>query len=108
MASIDDFLKLDIRVGTITNVEIVEGSEKLYKETVDFGEELGTRQILSGIRKSFAPEDLIGKQSIFIVNLETREIMGHESQGMILATDNPESIVLISPTAKTPNGAKIH
>ncbi len=108
MASIDDFLKLDIRVGTITNVETVEGSDKLYKETVDFGEDLGIRQILSGIRKSFTAEDLIGKQSLFIVNLETRVIMGHESQGMILATDNPEGIVLITPTTHTPNGAKIH
>ncbi len=108
MATIEDLLKLDIRVGTITQVETIEGSEKLYKETVDFGPEIGERQILSGIRKSFMPEDLVGKQTLFIVNLEPREIMGFESQGMLLATDNEDGIVLLVPGTKTSNGSKIH
>lgn len=108
MANIDDLKKLDIRVGTFTSVEAVEGSEKLYKEIVDFGPEIGQRQILSGIQKFYAPEQLIGKQALFIVNLETRIMMGLESQGMLLATDDENGPVLLSPEVKVPNGSTIH
>lgn len=108
MATIDDLQKLDIRVGTFISVEAVEGSEKLYKEIVDFGPDLGERQILSGIQKFFTPEELIGKQALFIVNLEPRQMMGLESQGMLLATDNENGVVLLSPESKVPNGSAIH
>lgn len=84
--TIDDFAKLDLRVGTVTNCEKKEGSEKLLRLTVDFGEE-GTRNILSGIAPWYQPEELVNKQFIFIVNLEPRKMMGEESQGMILAAD---------------------
>lgn len=108
MANIDDLQKLDIRVGTFKSVEKVEGSEKLYKEVVDFGSEIGERQILSGIQKYFTPEELIGKQALFIVNLESRMMMGLESQGMLLATDNEDGAVLLVPEAKVPDGSSIH
>lgn len=108
MATIDDLSKLDIRVGTFKSVEAVEGSEKLYKEIVDFGEEIGDRQILSGIQKYFTPEELIGKQALFIVNLEPREMMGLASEGMLLATDNENGPVLLSPEEQVPNGSEIH
>lgn len=108
MATIDDLEKLDIRVGTFMSVEPVEGSSKLYKEIVDFGAELGERQILSGIQKYFTPEELIGKQALFIVNLEPRMMMGLESQGMLLATDNTDGPVLLTPEEKVPNGASTH
>ncbi len=108
MATIDDLQKLDMRVGTFISVEAVEGSEKLYKEMVDFGPDLGSRQILSGIQKSFTPEELVGKQALFIVNLEPRQIMGLESQGMLLATDNENGTVLLSPEFPVPNGSAIH
>ncbi len=108
MATIEDLQKLDIRVGTFKEVVPVEGSEKLYKEIVDFGKDLGERQILSGIQKFFTPEQLIGKQALFIVNLETRLIMGMESQGMLLATDNEDGVVLLSPESAVPNGSAIH
>lgn len=108
MATIEDLQKLDIRVGTFVSVEPVEGSEKLYKEIVDFGPDLSTRQILSGIQKHFTPEDLIGKQALFIVNLGPRQMMGLESQGMLLATDNENGVVLLSPETPVPNGAQIH
>lgn len=107
MITIDDFAKLDIRVGTFMSVEPVEGSEKLYKEIVDFGPEIGERQILSGIQKFKTPEDLIGKQALFIVNLEPRHMMGLESQGMLLALDADETVVLITPEEKVPNGVKV-
>jgi methionine--tRNA ligase beta chain len=107
MISIDELEKLDIRIGTIISVEQVPGSEKLYKETVDFGPEVGEKQILSGIQKYFTPEDLIGKQALFIVNLEPREMMGLTSEGMLLATDGENGPVLIMPEEKVPNGSRI-
>lgn len=108
MATIDDLHKLDIRVGTFKEVEEVNGSDKLYKEIVDFGPDLGERQILSGIKKFFTPEELVGKQALFIVNLEPRSIMGLDSQGMLLATDNENETVLLSPEKPVPNGAAAH
>lgn len=108
MATIDDLQKLDIRIGTFKEVTPVEGSEKLYKEIVDFGPDLGERQILSGIKTFFTPEELVGKQALFIVNLEPRMIMGMESQGMLLATDNENGAVLLSPERPVLNGAAIH
>lgn len=93
-----DFQKLDIRIGTIVECEKVEGSEKLLKIILDFGEKT-KRQILSGISKWYSPEDLIGKQVPAIINLEPRKLMGLESQGMIIMADNTDSndVCLLHP-----------
>ncbi len=107
MATIDDLQKLDIRIGTFKSVEPVDGSEKLYKEIVDFGEEIGERQILSGIQKFFTPDELIGKQALFIINLEPRLIMGIESQGMLLAAQNDDKPVLLQPETQVKPGSKM-
>jgi methionine--tRNA ligase beta chain len=109
MATLNDLEKLDIRIGTFKSVETVEGSDKLYKEVVDFGPKIGEKQILSGIKQYFTPDDLIGEQALFIVNLEPKIMMGLESQGMLLSTDDENAIpVLICPQVKVPDGAKIH
>ena len=92
--TIDDFAKLEIRVGKIVAAEAVEGSEKLIKETVDFGE-AGERTILSGIRASYEPESLVGRSFMFIVNLAPRKMMGHESQGMLVATSDEEGRAIL-------------
>ncbi len=84
--SIDDFKKLDARLGKVLAAEAVEGSEKLIKLTLDFGEE-HPRQILSGIRAWYTPESLVGKQMLFVINLAPRTMMGLESQGMLMAVD---------------------
>lgn len=84
MINIDDFKKVEIRAGKILSAEKVEGSEKLLKLSVDFGEE-APRQILSGIAKHISPEILIGKTVGFVANLEPREIMGLRSEAMIMA-----------------------
>ena len=84
---IEDLQKIDIRVGTVTFAEKVEGSSKLIKLTVDFGE-LGIRTILTGMQEYYAPQDFVGLQTTFIVNLAPRKMMGLESQGMIFAVDN--------------------
>ncbi|NCT01979.1 tRNA-binding protein [Candidatus Parcubacteria bacterium] len=106
--SYDDFAKLEIKMGTIESVEIVEGADRLLKLTVAIGEEV-PRQIVSGIREFFAdPQVLVGKQCPFLVNLETRTIRGIESQGMILAGGEGETFTLLHPMTTVPPGTVIH
>lgn len=82
----DDFKKVEIKVGEILSAEKIEGSEKLLKLFVSFNEEGGPRQILSGIQKYFPNEaDLVGKKCMFVTNLEPRQMMGLESDGMLFA-----------------------
>lgn len=114
MISYDDFAKLDIRIGTIKTVEIVEDADKLLKLTVDVGEsdEAGIatyRQIVSGIRTFFEdPQVLVGTQCPFLVNLEPRVIRGFESQGMILAASTLlGGFALLHPSAELPQGSKV-
>lgn len=105
--NIDDLAKLDLRVGLIKEAEKVEGSEKLIKCTIDFGE-LGTRTIVSGIAKYRAPEDLVGKKFLYIVNLKPRVIFGIESQGMLLAAQDDEgNFAMLQPDAEIKAGAKL-
>jgi methionine--tRNA ligase beta chain len=102
----DDFAKLDLRVGTVVECVEKEGSEKLLRLTVDFGED-GTRIILSGIKKWYAPEDLQGKQFVFVFNLAPRKMMGEESQGMLLAAEGEDKPEPLTPESKTKNGAVV-
>ena len=86
MISIDDFKKLEIRIGHILSAEKIPDTDKLLKLSVDFGDESGPRQIVSGISMFFPDlEILIGKKCAFAYNLEPRTIRGLVSQGMILA-----------------------
>lgn len=102
----DDFAKMDIRIGTITEAERVPKSDKLLKLKVDDG--MGTRQILSGIAKHFSPEEIIGKQVTFLANLAPRKMMGHESQGMILmAEDRDGKLALLQPDQPVWNGGSV-
>ncbi|CCH03044.1 methionyl-tRNA synthetase [Fibrella aestuarina BUZ 2] len=102
----DDFVKLDIRIGTITEAERVPKSDKLLKLRVDDG--MGGRQILSGIAKHFTPEELIGQQVTFLANLAPRKMMGQESQGMILmAEDADGSLALLPPHKAVWNGGTV-
>jgi methionyl-tRNA synthetase len=105
--TIDEFQQSDLRVGKIVSAERVEGSEKLLKLQVDIAEP-APRQILSGIAKAYAPEDIIGKSVVIIANLDPRMIMGMESQGMLLAAHGEDgSPVLVLPASDVPRGAKI-
>ena len=83
----DHFAKLDIRVGTVVSAELVPETDKLIKCTVDLGE-LGKRTIVSGIAQWKKPEELIGRQFPYIVNLAPRTLRGIESQGMLLAASD--------------------
>jgi methionyl-tRNA synthetase len=106
MITIDDFVKVELRVGTVLEAEEVSGSEKLIKTKVDFGEE-GTRQILSGIKQWYKPSSLVGKQFVYVFNLEPRMMMGLESQGMILAAEGNGKPIPIKPSKKVPAGSKL-
>lgn len=115
----DDYQKTDIRVGTITIVEPVEGSEKLLQCLVDFGPELATttvideqgnelrlRQILSGIRPYYPDyKQLEGKQALYIVNLEPRTMMGMQSNGMLLALGDNDCIFVVPEKTVLPGSA---
>ncbi len=105
--SYEDFIKLEIKIGTIKSVEIVEGADRLLKLAVDVGEE-NPRQIVSGIREYFDDiQELVGKQCPFLVNLETRTIRGLESQGMILAGGTDDVFTLLHPSVEVPSGTPI-
>lgn len=90
----------------VIKAEPVLGSEKLLRLELDLGE-LGTRQILSGIAKSYDPESLINKEIVIIANLEPRQILGLESQGMLLATDRGDKVALLIPDQEVLPGSKI-
>lgn len=106
MITIDDFAKVELRVGTVLAAEAVEGSDKLIKQTVDFGE-LGEKTVLSGIRKWYKPENLVGKQFVYCTNLEPRPMMGMVSEGMIMAVDGPKKPIILKPASKVPAGTKV-
>lgn len=102
----DDFMKMDIRTGTILEAEPVPKSNKLLKFKVDTG--IDSRTILSGIAKHFSAEEMVGKQVTILMNLAPRKIMGIESQGMILmAEDHDGKIRLIQPNEIVQNGMGI-
>ena len=102
----DDFLKLDIRVGTVLECSKVPKADKLLQFKIDDG--LGGRTIVSGIAKHYQPEELIGKQVCFIANLPPRKLKGIESQGMILSAEDLDgSLKLISPSVEVSPGSKV-
>lgn len=108
MISYDDFVKLEIVLGKVLSVDVVEGADKLLRLSVDVGEE-EPRQIVSGIRTFFEdPQTLVGKTFPFLINLEYRTIRGVESQGMILAASSGEGgFALLEPHVVLPPGSKV-
>ena len=93
----DEFMKMDIRVGTITAAEKVEKADKLLKLTVDTG--IDTRTVVSGIAEHYNPEDIVGQKVSVLLNLAPRKIRGVESQGMILMAETTEGeLAFVSPT----------
>ncbi|MDP3889196.1 MAG: methionine--tRNA ligase [bacterium] len=105
--TIEDVAKVELLVGTITACEPVEKSDKLLKLNVDFGQK-GTRQILAGIKKFFLPSDLMGKQGIFVYNLNPRKMLNLESQGMmLLAQDENGNPQLTTVAVPVPNGTRL-
>lgn len=107
--SIDELSKIEVKVGTVRTSELVPETDKLLRLTVDFGEEQGPRQIVSGIRAYVnEPEDLIGRQLAFVTNLASRKIKGLESNGMLFAIGNEATFAFLTPDREVPPGTQAH
>lgn len=108
MANIEDFMKLDLRIGKIVEVEEHPTAKKpMYKVTIDLGEELGQRNVVAGIRDRYTKEELIGKQVVCVVNLEPKEIAGITSNGMILAAEDDETLTVLTTDREVKAGSRI-
>jgi len=103
---IDDVAKVHLVVGEIKSCEPVEGSSKLYKMSVDCGG-YGQRQILAGVQQFFKPEDLIGKQGVYVANLKPRKMMGLESQGMMLFAKDGDGMKMATVDGGVANGTRL-
>ena len=104
LISIEDFQKIEIRLAKVLSAERVEGSEKLLKLRVSLGDE--ERTLVAGIAKHYSPEELVGKKILMLANLKPRKIFGIESQGMVLALSDGESLSLIVPDKDIKEGVK--
>jgi len=102
--SIDDFLKIDLRVATITSAEKVEGADKLLRVHLDDG--TGSRTVLAGIRTAYAAADIVGRQVVVVANLKPRKMRFGVSEGMILAAGD-DDIFLLSPDAGAKPGMRV-
>ncbi len=108
MATFDDLLKLDIRVGEITHAEVFKKARKpAYKLTVDFGEEIGIKKSSAQITDCYQPDDLIGKQVLGVVNFPPRQIADFMSEALVLGTYSKQGVVLIQPDQKVEKGDKL-
>uniref|UniRef100_A0A7C4D905 Methionine--tRNA ligase n=1 Tax=Staphylothermus marinus TaxID=2280 RepID=A0A7C4D905_STAMA len=104
--SIEDFMKIDLRVGVVKSVQRIERSENLYRIMVDLGE-IGERQIIAGIAKYYNPDELIGKNIIVVVNLKPKKIFGEVSQGMLLAAEDNGIPILLTTIKQCRAGVRV-
>jgi len=103
MATIDDFRKLELRVARIKEVNDHPDADKLYVIILDLGDR--TKQVVAGIKKSYAKEDLVGKQVVVVDNLDPAMLRGVESQGMILAASDDEGLAIVGPAKEMKLGS---
>ncbi len=108
MATIEDFVKLDIRVGEIISAEVFIGAKKpAYKLLIDFGVEVGMKKSSAQITQCYKPEALIGKQVLGVVNFPTRQVGTFMSEVLILGTYSKQGVVLIQPEQEVEKGDKL-
>ena len=108
MATFDDFMKLDIRVGTVVGVKNFEKARKpAYQLEVDFGEELGVKRSSAQITQQYTAEELIGRQVLAVVNFPPRQIANFFSEVLVLGTYSEGGVVLITPDKPVKNGDKL-
>lgn len=108
MAVFDDFMKLDIRVGTITGAKVFEKARKpAYQLTLDFGEEIGVKRSSAQITEVYTTEELVGRQVLAVVNFPPRQIADFMSEVLVLGTYSDGGVVLIAPDRRVKNGDKL-
>lgn len=108
MATFDDFMKLDIRVGTIIHAENFDKARKpAYKMQIDFGDELGVKNSSAQITKRYKAEELTGKQVLAVINFPPRQIADFMSEVLVLGTYSENGVVLITPDLNMKNGDKL-
>lgn len=102
----DQFKNTELRVAEIKACEDIEGADKIYKLTIDIGEE---RTIVAGIKQFYSKDELIGKKIVVVANLEPRTLRGITSHGMLLAASNEDksSLTLVTVDRNIPNGSKV-
>lgn len=106
MVTLDEFKKLEIRIGKVVSAEKVPDADKLIKIIFDLGDE--KRQIMAGIAEFFDdPSSLIGKEMPILANIESRKLRGYDSQGMIIAVDVNGRPVLLHPEEEVPPGSTV-
>jgi methionyl-tRNA synthetase len=105
--SIDDFMKVDLRIAKIVNAEHVEGAEKLLKLTLDIGEAT-TRQVFAGIKSAYDPATLVGRMTVMVANLAPRKMKFGMSEGMVLAaSDENGGPFILSPDSGAKAGMRV-
>mgnify|MGYP003321215434 CR=1 FL=1 len=108
MATFDDFMKLDIRVGTIVEAKVFEKAKKpAYQLVVDFGEEIGMKKSSAQITQQYSADELVGKQVLAVVNFPPRQIANFMSEVLVLGTYSEGGVVLITPDKEVKNGDKL-
>ncbi|MFY0517776.1 chaperone CsaA [Lysinibacillus sp. UGB7] len=109
MATIEDFISLDIRIGTVIQAEeLPKAKIPAIKMKIDFGETIGTKQSSAQITKRYSPADIIGKQVVAIVNFPPRRVAGFKSEVLIIGGVPTEGdVILLTPDQEIPNGTKI-
>lgn len=105
LIGIEDFAKIDLRVGKVLSAERVDKSDKLIKLKVDIGSEV--RQVVAGIGKSYTPDELINKTIVIVANLRPAKLMGVESQGMLLAAGNAGELAVVTLDRDMKQGSKV-
>lgn len=108
MAAFDDFMRLDIRVGTIIEAKVFEKARKpAYQLKVDLGDEIGIKKSSAQITEVYKTKDLIGKQVLAVVNFPPRQIADFMSEILVLGTYSKQGVVLIKPDRQVENGDKL-
>lgn len=105
MISIDEFRKLELRIGTVRTAAPHPNADRLIVLQVDLGDE--QRQICAGIRDHYTPEELTGRQVVIVANLETAKLRGLESQGMLLAASDGGRVVILTPEKPVEPGSRV-
>lgn len=105
MINIEEFRKLELKVGTVLSAETHPNADRLLVLRVDLGSE--ERQIVAGIRRSYTAEELVGRQVVIVANLEPATLRGIESQGMLLAASDGERVVILTPQKEVSAGSKV-